>query len=73
MTMTTSTATFVTEDNKYHIEVLGNGWAYSVTDQRTGNNFFLQDHDAEQLQRETDDFACTGALDLYMEALGGEA
>ena len=64
---------FTTEDKKYHIESLGNGWAYSVTCQRTGNNFFVQDHDAEQLQLETDDFACTGALDMYMEALGGEA
>ena len=68
-----NTRTFVTEDNKYHIEVLGNGWAYSVTEQRTGDNFFVQDHDAELLQRETDDFACTGVLDLYMEALGGAA
>ena len=67
------TNAFVTEDRKYHIESLGNGWAYSVTCQRTGNNFFVQDHDAEQLQKETDDFACTGALDMYMEALGGEA
>lgn len=24
------TNTFVTEDGKYHVESLGNGWAYSV-------------------------------------------
>ena len=40
------TNAFVTEDRKYHIESLGNGWAYSVTCQRTGNNFFVQDSDA---------------------------
>ncbi len=64
---------FITEDDKYHIETLGNGWAYSVTCQRTGRNFFVQDHDADTLQRDTDDFTCTGSLDNYMEALGGEA
>ena len=68
-----STNTFITADQKYHVEVMGNGQAYSVTDQRTGNNFFVQDSDAETLQRETADFECTGALDMYMDALGGEA
>lgn len=68
-----NTNTFITADGKYHIESLGNGWAYSVTDQRTGKNFFVQDNAAEELQRETADFECTGALDMYMEALGGEA
>jgi len=50
------TNTFTTENNKYHIESLGNGWAYSVTCLRTGKNFFVQDHDADTLQKETDDF-----------------
>lgn len=65
-----NTRTFITEDGKYCVEELGNGWAYSVTCQRTGENFFMQDHDAEQLQKDTDDFACTVVLDSYMEALG---
>jgi hypothetical protein len=68
-----NTNTFITADGKYHIESLGNGWAYSVTDQRTGKNFFMQDSDAEELQRNTDNFECIGALDMYMEAIGGEA
>ena len=67
------TNTFITEDGKYHIETLGNGWAYSVTCQRTGKNFFVQDRAADTLQRDTDDFTCIGSLDNYMEALGGEA
>ena len=67
------TNTFITEDNKYHIEVFGNGWAYSVSCQRTGKNLFVQDHDADTLQQETSNFECTGALDNYMDALGGEA
>jgi hypothetical protein len=67
------TNTFITEDGKYHVESLGNGWAYSITCQRTGNNFFVQDHNAEQLNQECDDFRCTSVLDQYMEALGGAA
>jgi hypothetical protein len=67
------TNTFTTENGEYHIETLGNGWAYSVTCQRTGKNFFVQEHAADMLQRDTDDFTCMGALDNYMEALGGEA
>jgi len=67
------TNTFVTEDGKYHVESLGNGWAYSITCQRTGNNFFVQDSNAEQLNQECDDFRCTSVLDQYMEALGGAA
>ena len=67
------TNTFITEDNKYHIEVFGNGWAYSVSCQRTGKNLFVQDHDADTLQQETSNFECTGARDNYMDALGGEA
>lgn len=71
--MSMSTNTFLTEDGKYHIESLGNGWAYSVTCQRTGNNFMVQDESATLLQSESDDFRCTPVLDQYMEALGGEA
>ena len=67
------TNTFITENGEYHIESLGNGWAYSVTCQRTGKNFFVQDHDADALQQETSNFECTGALDNYMDTLGGEA
>lgn len=68
--MSMVTNAFVTEDDKYHIEVFGNGWAYCVTCQRTGDNFFVQDHDAEQLQTDTDNFECSGAIGTYMEALG---
>lgn len=67
------TNTFTTENGAYHVETLGNGWAYSVTCQRTGKNFFVQEQAADMLQRDTDDFTCMGALDNYMEALGGEA
>ena len=66
------TNSFVTADNLYHVESLGNGWAYNVTCQKTNNSFFVQDHDAEQLARDSDYFECTNVLAHYMETLGQE-
>ena len=62
--------TFETADGKYVIESYGNGWAYSVTCQRTGESFFVQDDAAAQLRQDTHDFDNTSVLDNYMEALG---
>jgi hypothetical protein len=66
------TNTFITADNRYHVESLGNGWAYNVTDQKTGESFFVQDSDADQLERDSDYFECTNVLAGYMDALGQE-
>jgi len=68
--MSMITNTFVTADGKYHVESSGNGWAYSVTDQRTGDSFFVQDSSADELARDSDYFENTNVLDQYMEALG---
>jgi hypothetical protein len=67
------TNTFVTADGKYHVESFGNGWAYGVTDQRTGESFFVQDSSADELARDSDYFENTNVLGDYMEALGQEA
>jgi hypothetical protein len=66
------TNTFVTADNRYHVESLGNGWAYNVTCQKTGESFFVQDDSATQLEKDSDYFECTNVLEQYMEALGQE-
>jgi hypothetical protein len=63
---------FITSDSKYHVEVHGNGWGYAVTDQTTGDHMWVQDQDADQLQRDTADFDDTTMLDAYFEALCGE-
>jgi len=43
------TNTFTTIDNKYIIDVYGNGWAYEVTSADDDElNLWFQDHDAEQ-------------------------
>ena len=53
----------------YHIESHGNGWAYSITDQRTGDNLWFQDDDACNIQDETGDFEHTEVLEQYFECL----
>ena len=66
-----TTNEYTTTDGKYHVKSYGNGWAYEVTDTTTGESLFFQDHDAEQLQNETEDFTNTMVLDMYFEMIGG--
>lgn len=61
---------YTTQNCKYHVQVHGNGWAYTVTDQKTGENFFVQDEDAEVLQEKSNDFENEDVLAQYMEAIG---
>ena len=53
----------------YHIESHGNGWAYSITDQRTGQNVWVQDYDATTLQDATNNFEHTEVLEEYFECM----
>ena len=58
---------------RFHVQEHGNGWAYTVTDQETGDNFFVQDEEAAHVQHETDDFTDEEALGNFMDALGEQA
>lgn len=61
---------FRTHDNKYLIEVYGNGWAYEVTNlEDDEQNLWFQDNDAEQLQQDTNNFEDTSHLDTMFECL----
>lgn len=60
---------FITADGKYTVISHGNGWAYEVICQETGESMWVQDDDACQLQAETDNFTDTAAIDYHMEAL----
>jgi hypothetical protein len=62
--------TFTTIDNKYVVTSYGNGWAYEVRCKQTDYAFFLQDHDADELQKMTNDFEDTYALEEYMSVMG---
>lgn len=58
---------------RFHVQEYGNGWAYTVTDQETGDSFFVQDDAAAQLQHESDDFTDEEVLGNYMDGLGEQA
>lgn len=59
------TSQWPTADGRYYVESCGNGWAYQVTCQQTGESFWVQDSDAIQLQEDTQDFTCTDGLENY--------
>ena len=60
---------FTTPTGKYHIASHGNGWAYGVTCQVTGDSLWFQDDDACQLQADTNDFENEAAITQYFECL----
>ena len=60
---------FTTESGRYHITSHGNGWAYEVTDNETGDSLWFQDDDATQLESDTSDFECETAIAQYFDCL----
>lgn len=60
---------FPTADGKYCVIPHGNGWAYEVICQTTGDSFWVQDDDASQLKEDTNDFENTDIIDQMMEML----
>lgn len=64
--------TFSTHDEKYLITSYGNGWAYEVRCKETDYAFFVQDHDADDMQRATNDFEDTSMLAEAMSVLGAK-
>ena len=59
------TNTFTTISGAYLIESYGNGWAYTITDQETGANFFVQDDSAAAVQLQTNNFEDESVLAEY--------
>ena len=62
--------TYSTHDDKYLITSYGNGWAYEVEDIRSGISFWVQDDEASDLRRFTNDFEDTHTLAEYMSVRG---
>lgn len=60
---------FTTPSGRFHVTSHGNGWAYEVTDQATGDSLWFQDDDAALLQRDSEDFTNEIALSMYFEIL----
>lgn len=61
---------FITPTGAYHITSHGNGWAYEVHCNDTGDSLWFQDHDADTLRLRTDDFTSEEELRIYFELLG---
>ena len=66
-----TTNEFDTDNGKYTIKSYGNGWGYEVFCNITGDNLWFQDHDADQLQTDTNNFEDTTILSQYFECLHG--
>ena len=64
-----TTNEFNTADNLYYVKSYGNGWAYEVTDNTTGESLWFQDDSATQLQADTNDFESTDAIRVYFDCL----
>ena len=64
-----TTNEFDTDNGKYTIVSYGNGWGYEVFCNITGDNLWFQDHDADQLQTDTNNFEDTTILSQYFENL----
>jgi hypothetical protein len=66
---------FTTHDDRYIVASYGNGWAYSITDNQNPDiePLWFQDHDADQLRAETEDFTNTMVIDMYFEMIGEQA
>ena len=60
---------FSTPLNRYHITSHGNGWAYEITDQQTGESLWFQDQDAEFARTNTQDFEDEDAIAVLFECL----
>jgi hypothetical protein len=58
---------FTTETGKFHVISHGNGWAYEITDQATGDSLWLQDDDAIWIEEQTDKFQNEDALNSIFD------
>lgn len=59
------TNTFTTPSGAYFVESYGNGWAYTITNQETGAEIFVQDDSAAAVQFQTNDFTDESVLADY--------
>lgn len=56
---------FNTINNRFLITSHGNGWAYEITDNNTGESIWVQDDAACDIQQATQNFECEDAIEQY--------
>lgn len=62
---------FTTQSGRYSVTSHGNGWAYEVTDQASGESLWVQDDDADQFRQNTNDFENESEIQQYFDCLLG--
>lgn len=60
---------FTTPKGRYHITEHGNGWAYEITCQKTGDSLYFQDDDAVMIQEESANFTYEPAITYHFDNL----
>jgi hypothetical protein len=60
---------FLSITERYTITSHGNGWGYEVEDNITNETLWFQDYDAEQLQKDTNNFEDDDVLRQHFESL----
>jgi hypothetical protein len=60
---------FESNSGRYTITLHCNGWAYEIEDNVTNETLWFQDHDADQLQNDTNNFQNDAVLREYFECL----
>lgn len=60
---------FTTPTGAYLVISHGNGWAYEIHCNTTGEYLWFQDYDADLLQERTDNFTSEEELRVYFEML----
>ena len=60
---------FITSNGAYHVTSHGNGWAYEITCNTTGNSLWFQDANAYEVEHRTRNFRNEDALRDYFETL----
>ena len=63
------TLQFTTPTERYHVSSYGNGWAYEIFCQTTGASLWFQDHDADEIQRFTNNFENEDNIEIYFDML----
>jgi hypothetical protein len=58
---------YTTPTGKFHVSSYGNGWAYEIVCQTTGDSLWFQDDDASFVQAATNDFENESEIALYFE------
>jgi len=56
---------FNTQSDRYSVISHGNGWAYEIIDNETGDSLWFQDDSAIQLQADTNNFENEDMLSEY--------